>query len=158
MIDNVLYSIKNFFSSIYYWFLYRFWSKHKYHLIDTKLGYGYHEIDDRLIHGMFELLVDYVEIESGHIDHGDVVEEEIKELYYWWKVDRLHRDDYLIQFPKDPKGSSSLWLLDPKYENAPEHESFKAVAQIRYEAVKDNYAEDTNMLIRLIRIRDKLWS
>lgn len=39
----------------------------KYHLVDTKLGPGYHEIDKRMLHANFELLVDYVEIECANI-------------------------------------------------------------------------------------------
>ncbi len=36
------------------------------HLIDTKLPTGsWHETDDRLLHGMFELLVDFIEIEKA---------------------------------------------------------------------------------------------
>lgn len=40
----------------------------KYHLINTKLDPGYHDIDTRMIHGNFELLVDYVEIECANIE------------------------------------------------------------------------------------------
>jgi len=46
-------------------FNYRFIKRHKYHLIDTKLGYGYHEIENRMLYGMFSLLVGYVEIEKA---------------------------------------------------------------------------------------------
>lgn len=40
---------------------------HKYHLVDTKLDPGYHEIDKRMLHANFELLVDYVEIECANM-------------------------------------------------------------------------------------------
>lgn len=40
---------------------------HKDHLINTKLGYGYHEVDERMLHGNFELLVDYVEIQCANM-------------------------------------------------------------------------------------------
>ncbi len=50
------------------WFQYRFQTRHKYHLIDTKLGYGYHEIENRLLHGAFSLLQNYVEVELACIN------------------------------------------------------------------------------------------
>lgn len=38
------------------------------HLINTGLGYGYHEVDDRMFYGMFELLRDYVEGELAWLE------------------------------------------------------------------------------------------
>jgi len=39
----------------------------KYHLVNTKLNPGYHEIDERMLHANFELIVDYVEIECANM-------------------------------------------------------------------------------------------
>ena len=50
------------------WYQYRFQTRHKYHLIDTKLGYGYHEIENRMLHGMFSILQQYVEVELACIN------------------------------------------------------------------------------------------
>jgi len=45
----------------------RYRTVRKYHLVDTKLNPGYHEIDTRMLHANFELLVDYVEIECANM-------------------------------------------------------------------------------------------
>jgi hypothetical protein len=45
----------------------RYRTVRKYHLVDTKLNPGYHEIDTRILHANFELLVDYVEIECANM-------------------------------------------------------------------------------------------
>lgn len=45
--------------------VYRYHPKHKYHLIDTGLKPDYYEIDERMLHGMFNLLVEYVEVENA---------------------------------------------------------------------------------------------
>ena len=51
-----------------YWFKYRFLSEYKYHLINTGLKHGYHEIDERMFHGMFNLLKEYCEEEQPYHD------------------------------------------------------------------------------------------
>lgn len=55
-------------SDIKYWFLYRFSNKHKYQLIDTGLKPNYHEIDTRMLHGMFNLLKNFCEDEMPFHD------------------------------------------------------------------------------------------
>ena len=45
----------------------RYRTVRKYHLVNTKLNPGYHEIDTRMLHANFELLVDYVEIECANM-------------------------------------------------------------------------------------------
>lgn len=49
--------------SIFDWCKYR--TIHKYHIIDTKLEPGYHDSDTLLMHAMFSILVDFVEIEKA---------------------------------------------------------------------------------------------
>ena len=51
-------------NDIKYWFLYRFSNKHKYQLIDTGLKPNYHEIDTRMLHGMFNMLKNFCEDEQ----------------------------------------------------------------------------------------------
>ncbi len=50
-------------NDVKYWFLYRLHPHHKYHLIDTGLKPNYHEIDTRMLHGMFNLLKNFCEDE-----------------------------------------------------------------------------------------------
>ena len=68
-------TVPDFFRDVYHLFItkhvskwwmqlqYRFNPKHKYHLVDTGLTPGYYEIDERMIHAMFSLLVSFVERE-----------------------------------------------------------------------------------------------
>lgn len=39
----------------------------RYHLIHTRLSYGYHDTRERMLYGTFSLLVDYVELELSHM-------------------------------------------------------------------------------------------
>ena len=63
----------------------------KYHLVDTKLDYGYHEIDTRMLHANFELLVDYVEIECANIATAFDGEAREKALGWRYKLPPLLR-------------------------------------------------------------------
>lgn len=49
------------------WLRYR--TVHKYHIIDTKLAPGYHDSDTLIMHSVFSILVDYVEIEKAWMHH-----------------------------------------------------------------------------------------
>ena len=50
-------------NDIKYWFMYRLLPSQKYHLIDTGLKPNYHEIDTRMLHGMFNMLKNFCEDE-----------------------------------------------------------------------------------------------
>lgn len=147
----------------------------KYHIIKiNSLKPGYYDSDTRMLHGMFSLLEDYVEIELAVLnewaekqdeenppvkksarEHGishldwemDLEEElqaksakEIKELYLWWKDVRPNRLDPwdIIKEMKDKEDES-------KYVHFEELE-------------QEQYDEDTEMLIRLVKIRKALWT
>jgi len=64
----IVLKIGSFFSSLSHiaWAI-RYRTVRKYHLVNTKLNPGYHEIDTRMLHANFELLVDYVEIECANM-------------------------------------------------------------------------------------------
>jgi len=55
----------------------------RFHLVDTKLNPGYHEIDERMLHANFELLVDYVEIECANM--ATVFDNEKRKEAYGWR-------------------------------------------------------------------------
>lgn len=56
-------TITNPFATARYWIRCRFFEK--YHIIPTGLKPGYHDIDERMLHGMFTMLVDFVEVEKA---------------------------------------------------------------------------------------------
>lgn len=184
------------------WFKYRLQKRHKYHLIDTKLEPNYYEIETRMLHGMFSLLVDYVEIEKAslqrilsnnnesdseaglryldweiglvHDDYPDPklkgkptpqaeTAKKVKELYLWWTVTRPNRkdlwdDEYVDKYMKNTRQSKDLFDMWSEEETDEEREARTAFYK-RKEALEDAYdAEDTEMLIRLIKIRKQLWT
>lgn len=58
----------------------------RYHMIDTKLKPGYHECDTRMLHGMFSILVDFVEVEKAWVHV--VFDKEAQKRYNhpWWSL------------------------------------------------------------------------
>lgn len=56
----------------------------RYHLIDTKLPVEYHDTSSRLLHGMFSLLVDHVEIEMAWTNV--VFSRKNRQRAPWWSV------------------------------------------------------------------------
>lgn len=61
--DDIYRSITKPFKDLRYWIRYRTFDK--YHVIPTGLEPGYYDADTRFLHGMFQLLVDFVEIEKA---------------------------------------------------------------------------------------------
>lgn len=191
----------------------------KPHYIDTKLEKGkWHEFDTRLLHGLFEMLVNFVEVEKAHWQHigfhleddenkkkhktpsredglayldweiGLVYEEdqgvdseligqpthqaiaakEIKELYLWWKDIRPNRPD-----PYDESGWSEHckqerldgrglfeYTEDKRTEEEIEEDKKRRseIFDLLRKIEEDQEQEDTDMLIRLIKIRKKCWT
>lgn len=169
----------------------------KTHYLKTGLKPGrYYELDTRILHGLFNELVDYVEIELASIakwntyktytfkngrcveavldyfkDAEDTVEKtrrkiaeqpktspfysslmdslafdeqhleqtsQIKELYEWWTKIRPLRDDPYLTISEETHGEKWVQLIES--------------------VLNDQYNEDTSMLIKLIKIRDRLWT
>ena len=94
--------------------LYRFHPRYRYHVIDTGLRPGFHDVDELMLHGMMSLLVRYVEEQEGGDlaleeriasllnpdnrdpnvpdeyqtdDYADLDRETLA-IYQWWKFDR----------------------------------------------------------------------
>jgi len=60
--------IKDKIDNIIMWLRYRLQPSHKYHLINTGLKPRYYEIEDRMLHGMFNLLKEFCENEQPYHD------------------------------------------------------------------------------------------
>jgi hypothetical protein len=159
----------------------------KTHYLKTGLKPGrYHEMDSRILHGLFNELVDFVEIDLAHLslwdqtkkytfkngrsieaayayfdwitnlkhdadsgclpndpDYGTLTEQakaytKIKEIYEWWKNERLNRVDPFDIFTKETHGNQYFKLIDDREK--------------LYEQ------EDTDKLIELIKVRGSLWT
>ncbi|MHB1665877.1 hypothetical protein [Thiomonas sp.] len=84
------------------------------------------------------------------------VAREILALYHWWKIERPARTD-----PHDASGWSAWCENHPPFANdrTPEDrdERFRILERLR-ELESQYQEEDTDRLIRLIRIRSELWT
>lgn len=149
----------------------------KYWMIDTKMPrYQYHECDERMLYGMFSVLEDFVEIELAHFE-GICVDQPL--------VSKQFGIDHLVRCSKSINDEESLWTGATK-EDVLEIYQDRAYlpsqgAEYAKEALElyqwwkgrefrpeltiknvDNwdlyYKEDTDMLVRLCKIRGYLWT
>jgi len=180
LIPNTWWPVSRFTSDVMSKIRYGWYEK--LYLIDTNLSHDYHEVDERLLHGMFSLLVDFVEIEKAWMevifnngykrpwwilnrfrsrilgmryldweitlmDTSDKPQAEsaqiIKDLYIWWVDVRPNRLD-----PYD---------LMVKWDDMSEDEKSHTSKQITVIEQK-YYDEDTEMLNKLVGIRNSLWT
>jgi hypothetical protein len=166
------------------------------HLLDTKLTPGqWHELDDRLLHGMMEAFVDFIEIEKASMQawssdtHSPrwkkyipwarpirspelgishliwemtLVDEENNTpskqalgaqeqwaIYNWWKNIRPLRPEIL-----DITGYMTFRPSDSNADQNKLGQILDNIAQLE----KDMEAEDQDMMIRLIKVRQQLWT
>lgn len=212
--------------------------KNKYHYLPTRLNpWRYHEVDNRMLHGLFETLVDFVEIEKAwmhviwgqeenqkkfgykwfelhpatnwlfdrrhpeagiaylnwemslkwddgsfgnhqpHIDQAKAdgtyntptnqakSAKEQFELYNWWKVVRPNRPDAMdasgltkyYEEVEEQNGGDFLECLGAKHSTVT-REEFKAMHDKCARIEKEYDAEDEEMMIRLVKIRQALWT
>jgi len=159
----------------------------KTHYLKTGLKPGhYQELDKRILHGLFNELVEFVEVDLAYLSkynknkkykfkNGRCIEAaydyfdwasnlrydesygmssedplyekptdqakttiEIKKLYEWWTKIRPLRDDPYLTINKDTHGKNYI----------------EAIAFVE----EDQYNEDNEMLIKLIRLRRELWA
>lgn len=193
-VQDVVYFIPDVYHNIRYKLRLRFVKR--FFCLDTKLSrWEYLEIDTRILHGLFETLVDFVEIEKAHLykisndqtDHlsdreaglahlewemeltdadfdgpGDptpqaIAAREIKDLYVWWKDIYPNRPD-----PYDVTGWTE-YCASKEYPFAPEKDdaermAVRAMLKNIQALVEQQENEETEMLIRLIKIRKEMWT
>ena len=122
----------------------RYRTVNKYHLVNTKLNPGYHEIDTRMLHANFELLVDYVELECANMAEVADRAQLIKER--GWKDTYLPRVMKIKKFRSRELGLQHLeWettLASPtlsEYERSPGQAARAVQIIILYTWWKDIY-------------------
>jgi len=107
----------------------------------------YYDKDWQMMSVCFQLLVDYVEVEADQINWKEEpyagIWKEMQELYSWWTKDRKIREE---------KGDSMLLSTswDKEFSKEERENWFKFDIACG--------EEDTEMLIRLMKIRPHLWS
>ncbi len=183
----------------------------KTHYLDTKLKKGsFHEMETRLLHGMFEALVDFVEYEKAnmqrwssdekfklpnkaaglaylgweislkdegvgeavhvaHVRQSEAAKETLA-LYYWWKYTRPLRKEPgeavgLWEFQKAMRDKycedgDNIWgiLGRSKDYTAEEQAENDRLFQASNDEEVRQYNEDTEMMIRLVNLRNTLWT
>lgn len=116
----------------------------------NSLTNSWHDKDDIILHACFQCLVDFIEQEKPTADEFDKdVWSEIVDLYQWWTVERGKRE--LEDIP-----DSELYY---------DHKKGIVITDIGREIGNRNnqleqswYLEDSGNLIRLIMVRDYLWT
>ena len=157
---RIVKSIKN---AVWYPVVYR--TTRRYHILDLRDGgngyeLGWYDSDSQILQANFLILKNYVEhekpfdlIDWDWCDDSRVVAQEIKDLYAWWTVGRA----------KKHKNLNREWQKVERNEYIPvEGGGFQIKVDPRAKELMEIEAkleeEDTEMLIRLIKIRRSLWT
>lgn len=171
----------------------------QHYLIDTGLDkWEWQDTQDRMLHGLFSLLVDFVELEKTNMqrwnsdypkikrgtrsrEHGlaylewemnleyenhytrqAITAKDVYDLYIWWKDVRPNRPDpYEISGWSafcDKRETSGGGMF--RFDNMDDEER-KLSSQYRekLDAIEKSYEdEDEKMMIKLIKIRQDLWT
>lgn len=176
----------------------------KYYLIDTKLPRSHYcDSDSRMLHGMFELLVDFIEVELAtlHIifnpkrykqsriairwnskwrnaklgleyideylsdpDMPDEQKAEYKimlELYNWWKnrPNRIDPHSVTNDVNEEIRRKYGCSLLSNKWRDDEDLVKIHDIALDEMVNLEKKYLEeDTENLIKLIKIRYRMWT
>lgn len=168
---------------------------HRYNILHTGLKPDYHDFDRRILHGVFNELVNFVEcdkawlnvvfgdnkgkrglferyrsaeqgieylnwemsLQDDNLNNQAEVAKETLALYKWWKEVYLTRKDI-----DEESGLSEYHSrLDPKnwvaFDFTPSEE-YKALLEKSRQIELDRDIEETEMFIRLIKIRKYLWT
>lgn len=163
-----------------YWIKCHILPSHKFHLIDIRqkksdisdvddYRYGYREVSDRMLLACFTLLNSFVEEEDGGYcptsKQIEEAEDDIKDclikqrnesiemmaIYNWWNLDR--KVDFKIK--QDIKGIYYKTIKSIGNKNSKETNELWD----KYNKVDQDFdSKEEEMLIRLIKIRHKLWT
>lgn len=175
----------------------RFGYFEKMHFINTGLKADYYDSDTRLLHGMFSLLKDFVEVEKAWLEaifnrdykrpfwklnnrfrnrefgivyldweislDNDTEEANksqaeaaqiIKDLYLWWVDKRPVRMDPYDLLPDEPQDLTKKAIYNIGNISEEKRKAYKEINKLE----EEYYNEDTKMLIKLIEVRNSLWT
>lgn len=127
--------------------------------------YHWYDSDTRILYGMFQILVDYYEKEepgeqfdwTASPEH-ERIWAEINELYKWWTVTRPNRPDSHAHIEDSNHGCEGPFMVFDLPDNDPRYIQFRADMDRSRQIEAEYQQEDTEMLIRLITIRENLWT
>jgi hypothetical protein len=160
---------------LYWGFLHRTFKRfNKVELTHVKPGY--YDVDHRMLHACFTLLESFVEkekpfehIDWDHDEEHQHIASEIKSLYNWWKESYLCREGIMETFPdnlrpkdledwkKTPDGGAS-YGPDERESSEKKWPEYHLSLRESWEQEERWHKEETDNLIRLMRIRPYLWT
>lgn len=106
--------------------------------------------------------VDEDDPKFGQLTHQAVAAQELSALYHWWKYERPARSDpydaggWTAICDRRTKNNSKDWLGED--ETPEERAESRQALDLTHEIEKRYDDEDTEMLIRLVKIRQRLWT
>jgi len=152
-----------------WWVKYR--TSHRYHIL--KLGKpGYYDADNRIERALSKLIIDFMEKENPFDIHDWRYDEEarsakdkLEAAYAWFKVERkkmlktindLDMDNFEdTEFSKDVLGSIAF---SEKYPNNPKVKTSQENIRLRIKIEGNVFEKDTEHMVNIIQIRNKLWT
>lgn len=91
-------------------------------------------------------------------DHQAISARETRELYIWWVNTRPARKEIEIPKYKD-QGLGILSPLDEDFDrNSPDFKKFEEAMKTQRDLDEEWKIEDTEMLVRLVKVREGLWT
>jgi len=162
----------------------RYIDKIQYLHTGLKLG-EYYDLDYRILHGLFNELVDFVELELASLRRWDKDKnykfvkgryQEAQDDYFRWANHLKHQGrlteqakasrkikelyewwKYIRPQRKNPYDNDSLGDIDDILDNK-RFKKKKKLYEKAYDLEQEHDDEDTRMLIELIKIRNHLWT
>jgi hypothetical protein len=126
--DDLKRSVTRPYNNARSWVRYRVFDKH--HVIKTGLKPDYYELETRMLHGMFSMLIDFVEVQSAwmHVVFDD--DEAAKRRAPWWSIGWTRFKAF-----RDPEaGLAHLrWEMTLDDEKLPVHERNPGQAEMARE-------------------------
>lgn len=161
---------------------YRFHPKYKRHLINTGLKPGPHAAGRLILHGVFAVLVRYVEEQGGYEEllkftqnletamphHGPAkvttrqatLQREVLALFEWWTVEYPGIKAARKLRAAEIYGGGPLFIDTPATEDTPRHVRLRSIPRSDRDELKNLTAEierqEYEMICRLAFIRDAL--
>lgn len=95
-IEDLYHNFISSLRSIKYWISHRTYDR--YHLVDTKLGAGYHDSDERMLHANFSILVDFIEVEKAWMNYPSRGPGPSKYKYNRWFFKRFRSAELGLEY------------------------------------------------------------
>lgn len=185
-LQNILYYPYDIYNEIRHYIRNRWIDKTHYLKTGLKPG-KYYELDDRILHGLFNELVDFVEVDLAYLSLFDRTKKyafkngrsvEAAYAYFEWASNLKYGEDYCGLDPSDPdygkltpQAEDAIkikelyeWWKDERPNRVDPFDIFaKETHGDKYFKLIDDREklyeqEDTDQLIELIKVRGSLWT